>query len=142
MGAAPWMSSPAPLDRVANTADSVIGTRIVDGEALMHGKATHGFSIRSGISGDVYVGRALIDMYAKCGRSKRLVLFWIGCTRNLVSLNVILVGLSGLRYANLDWFIGNRFKRPLAEDLIKAGAKFIQAIQTNTMKSVPEQKYI
>ncbi|KAI8557114.1 hypothetical protein RHMOL_Rhmol05G0309800 [Rhododendron molle] len=34
----------------------------------MHGKATHGFSIRSGISGYVYIGSALVDMYAKCGR--------------------------------------------------------------------------
>ncbi|KAF7140951.1 hypothetical protein RHSIM_Rhsim06G0228100 [Rhododendron simsii] len=34
----------------------------------MHGKATHSFSIRSRISGYVYVGSALVDMYTKCGR--------------------------------------------------------------------------
>ncbi|KAL8135710.1 hypothetical protein AgCh_010370 [Apium graveolens] len=36
--------------------------------ALRHGKAAHGFSLRSGISYNVYVCSALIDMYANCGR--------------------------------------------------------------------------
>ncbi|XWS24531.1 hypothetical protein CRYUN_Cryun28dG0110900 [Craigia yunnanensis] len=36
--------------------------------ALIHGKAAHGFSLRTGISNDVHVGSALVDMYAKCGR--------------------------------------------------------------------------
>ncbi|KAL6506666.1 hypothetical protein OROHE_022498 [Orobanche hederae] len=36
--------------------------------ALMHGKAAHCFSLKSGISGDVYVGSALTDMYANCGK--------------------------------------------------------------------------
>lgn len=36
--------------------------------ALMHGKAAHCFSLKRGISGDVYVGSALIDMYANCGK--------------------------------------------------------------------------
>ncbi|GFP86623.1 pentatricopeptide repeat-containing protein at1g20230 [Phtheirospermum japonicum] len=36
--------------------------------ALMHGKGAHCFSLRRGISGNVYVGSALIDMYANCGK--------------------------------------------------------------------------
>lgn len=36
--------------------------------ALRHGKAAHGFSLRTGISCNVYVCSALIDMYANCGR--------------------------------------------------------------------------
>ncbi|TXG52000.1 hypothetical protein EZV62_021169 [Acer yangbiense] len=36
--------------------------------ALMHGKAVHCYSIRTGISNDIFVSSALIDMYAKCGR--------------------------------------------------------------------------
>ncbi|KAL8202120.1 hypothetical protein R6Q57_011267 [Mikania cordata] len=36
--------------------------------ALMHGKAAHAFSLKTGISDSVYVGSALIDMYANCGR--------------------------------------------------------------------------
>ncbi|KAL2499298.1 Pentatricopeptide repeat-containing protein [Abeliophyllum distichum] len=36
--------------------------------ALTHGKAAHCFSLRWEFSDDVYVGSALIDMYANCGR--------------------------------------------------------------------------
>ncbi|KAI8556988.1 hypothetical protein RHMOL_Rhmol05G0298900 [Rhododendron molle] len=60
---------------------------------LIHGKAAHGFSIRSGISDDVYVGSALIDMYAKCGRIKTSRLCFDRMPmRNLVSWNAILGG--------------------------------------------------
>ncbi|KAJ8439794.1 hypothetical protein Cgig2_029054 [Carnegiea gigantea] len=61
--------------------------------ALMHGKAAHCFSIRRGIMHDVFVGSALIDMYAKCGkiRDSRLC-FDAMTTRNLVTWNVIIGG--------------------------------------------------
>ncbi|XP_065851434.1 pentatricopeptide repeat-containing protein At1g20230-like [Euphorbia lathyris] len=61
--------------------------------ALMHGKAAHCFSLKSGISGNVYVGSALIDMYAKCGRIhvSRLC-FDMMPTRNLVSWNALMAG--------------------------------------------------
>ncbi|KAL8524185.1 hypothetical protein ACS0TY_013960 [Phlomoides rotata] len=36
--------------------------------ALMHGKAAHCFSLRRNITAGVYVGSALIDMYANCGK--------------------------------------------------------------------------
>ncbi|CAL5349448.1 unnamed protein product [Camellia sinensis] len=61
--------------------------------ALMHGKAAHGFSLRRGISFDVYVGSALIDMYAKCGRIEASQLFFDGMpTRNLVCWNALMAG--------------------------------------------------
>ncbi|WCJ24991.1 Pentatricopeptide repeat (PPR) superfamily protein [Euphorbia peplus] len=63
--------------------------------ALMHGKAAHCFSLKSGISGNIYVGSALIDMYAKCGRihvSRRC--FDMMTTRNLVSWNALMAGYS------------------------------------------------
>lgn len=61
--------------------------------ALMHGKAIHCFSIRKGIFGDVYVGSALIDMYAKCGRIQLSRLcFDKMATRNLVSWNAMMRG--------------------------------------------------
>jgi len=61
--------------------------------ALMHGKAAHCFSIRRAIMHDVFVGSALIDMYAKCGkiRDSRLC-FDTMPTRNLVTWNVIIGG--------------------------------------------------
>ncbi|TQD68728.1 hypothetical protein C1H46_045739 [Malus baccata] len=36
--------------------------------ALMHGKAVHCLALRRGISNNVYVGSALIDMFAICGK--------------------------------------------------------------------------
>ncbi|XP_051124330.1 pentatricopeptide repeat-containing protein At1g20230 isoform X1 [Andrographis paniculata] len=59
--------------------------------ALMHGKAAHCFSLKSGISDGVYVGSALIDMYANCGKieiARRC--FDRMPIRNLVCWNAIL----------------------------------------------------
>ncbi|XP_010255945.1 PREDICTED: pentatricopeptide repeat-containing protein At1g20230 [Nelumbo nucifera] len=61
--------------------------------ALMHGKAAHCFSIRRGISSDVYVGSALVDMYAKCGKIGDARKCFDGMpTRNLVCWNAIVRG--------------------------------------------------
>ncbi|WRX30641.1 Pentatricopeptide repeat - like 10 [Theobroma cacao] len=35
--------------------------------ASLHGKQLHGFALRVGLFEDVFVGNALVDMYAKCG---------------------------------------------------------------------------
>jgi pentatricopeptide repeat protein len=61
--------------------------------ALMHGKAAHCFSLRRGFSNDVYVGSALIDMYANCGKIQLSRLcFEKMPTRNLVCWNAIMGG--------------------------------------------------
>eukprot|EP01018_Ginkgo_biloba_P034705 Gb_25843 [translate_table: standard] len=55
--------------------------------ALQEGKAIHDYIIRSGLESDVFVGSALVDMYAKCGNlesarqvfdkmSRRNVVLW------------------------------------------------------------------
>ncbi|KAJ4954439.1 hypothetical protein NE237_011222 [Protea cynaroides] len=63
--------------------------------ALMHGKAAHCFSHRRGISDDVYVGSALIDMYAKCGKiGDAQHCFDMMPTTNLVCWNAIVGGYS------------------------------------------------
>ncbi|XP_042485748.1 pentatricopeptide repeat-containing protein At1g20230-like [Macadamia integrifolia] len=63
--------------------------------ALMHGKAAHCFSLRWGISDDVYVGSALIDMYAKCGKiGDARHFFDMMPTTNLVCWNAIVGGYS------------------------------------------------
>ncbi|KAJ4950512.1 hypothetical protein NE237_027344 [Protea cynaroides] len=36
--------------------------------ASLQGSGAHGFSLRSGLFDDVFVGNAIVDMYAKCGR--------------------------------------------------------------------------
>lgn len=61
--------------------------------ALMHGKAAHGFSLRRDISLDYYVGSALIDMYAKCGRIREARLCFDKMpSRNLVCWNAMARG--------------------------------------------------
>ncbi|XP_020083795.1 pentatricopeptide repeat-containing protein At1g20230-like [Ananas comosus] len=63
--------------------------------ALMHGRSTHCFSLRKGFIGDVYVGSALVDMYAKCGRIKDArTMFDAMPVRNVVSWNAMLGGYS------------------------------------------------
>ncbi|PON92828.1 DYW domain containing protein [Trema orientale] len=61
--------------------------------ALMHGKAAHCFSLRTGIFIDVYVGSALVDMYANCGKLQLSRLCFDKMpTRNLVCWNAIMSG--------------------------------------------------
>ncbi|KMS99599.1 hypothetical protein BVRB_1g022460 [Beta vulgaris subsp. vulgaris] len=61
--------------------------------ALMHGKAAHCFSLRRGLVNDVFVGSALIDMYAKCGKIRDSQLCFDAMpTRNSVSWNTIIGG--------------------------------------------------
>ncbi|XP_074263760.1 pentatricopeptide repeat-containing protein At1g20230-like [Silene latifolia] len=61
--------------------------------ALMHGKAAHCFSLRRGMVQDVFVGSALIDMYAKCGKIRDSQLCFDAMpTKNLVTWNVIIGG--------------------------------------------------
>eukprot|EP01018_Ginkgo_biloba_P036697 Gb_40434 [translate_table: standard] len=61
--------------------------------ALHQGKGVHGYIIRRGFESDVFVGTALIDMYAKCGSidiARRV--FDKMHNRNVVSWNSIIAG--------------------------------------------------
>ncbi|CAI9262333.1 unnamed protein product [Lactuca saligna] len=61
--------------------------------ALSHGKSAHGFSLKTGISNNVYVGTALIDMYANCGRIKLSRVFFDRMpVRNIACWNAIMGG--------------------------------------------------
>ncbi|XP_049370835.1 pentatricopeptide repeat-containing protein At1g20230 [Solanum verrucosum] len=61
--------------------------------ALVHGKATHCFSLRNWFSDDVYVSSALIDMYANCGRIQLArIIFDRMPVRNLVCWNAMTSG--------------------------------------------------
>eukprot|EP01018_Ginkgo_biloba_P019323 Gb_30147 [translate_table: standard] len=61
--------------------------------ALEHGKAVHEDIIRNGFQSDVFVGSALIDMYAKCGRiDKARKIFNRMQRRNVVSWTAMIVG--------------------------------------------------
>lgn len=57
------------------------------------GKEIHGYAIRCGLDGDLFIGSALIDMYAKCTRVEdSLMLFNILPHRDSISWNSIIAG--------------------------------------------------
>eukprot|EP01018_Ginkgo_biloba_P026238 Gb_36365 [translate_table: standard] len=61
--------------------------------ALQQGKWVHNCIIRSGFDSNIYVGSALIDMYAKCGSVKiARQLFDKMSTRNVVSWSAMIAG--------------------------------------------------
>jgi len=61
--------------------------------ALMHGRSAHCFVLRKGFFHDIYVGSALVDMYAKCGRVRDgRKIFDAMPSRNVVSWNAMIGG--------------------------------------------------
>eukprot|EP01018_Ginkgo_biloba_P024045 Gb_25029 [translate_table: standard] len=61
--------------------------------ALEYGKEIHRDIIGSGFQSDVYVGSALVDMYAKCGSIENACnVFYKMPARNIVSWNAMIVG--------------------------------------------------
>eukprot|EP01018_Ginkgo_biloba_P036001 Gb_24114 [translate_table: standard] len=60
---------------------------------LCHGKEIHGYILRNGFESNVFVGSALIDMYAKCQSIEDArIVFDIFSQRNVVSWNVMIAG--------------------------------------------------
>lgn len=61
--------------------------------ALQQGKEIHGYTIRRGILANVFVGSALIDMYAKCGNVDiAQKVFYQLPEKNVVSWTAMIVG--------------------------------------------------
>lgn len=59
------------------------------------GKQVHGFAVRSGLVDDVFVGNALVDMYAKCSKmSEANRVFEQMKEKDVVSWNVMVTGYS------------------------------------------------
>eukprot|EP01018_Ginkgo_biloba_P037431 Gb_29873 [translate_table: standard] len=69
--------------------------------ALQQGKWIHDYIVRSGFESDVFVGTALIDMYAKCGsiENSRQV-FDKMSARNVVSWSALIAGYAQNGHAN------------------------------------------
>lgn len=58
---------------------------------LLKGKEVHGFAIRHGFDGDVFIGSSLIDMYANCNRVEdSYKLFWFLPQHDDVSWNSVI----------------------------------------------------
>ncbi|KAG0470930.1 hypothetical protein HPP92_017630 [Vanilla planifolia] len=61
--------------------------------ALRYGSCSHSYVITSGLSSDVSINNALIDMYAKCGKLETSRIIFDGMKkRDLVSWNVMISG--------------------------------------------------
>ncbi|KAL3520420.1 hypothetical protein ACH5RR_018569 [Cinchona calisaya] len=68
---------------------------------LEQGKEIHIYVMQNGFDLDVYIGSALIDMYAKCGSMERsLVVFFKLLEKNLFCWNSVIEGLAAHGYAN------------------------------------------
>ncbi|GLJ06991.1 hypothetical protein SUGI_0054920 [Cryptomeria japonica] len=76
--------------------------------SLENGKELHGYAIKNGFESDIFVGSALIDMYAKCGSIElsRQVFDRIS-PKNVVSWNAMITGygLHGMGMEMLDLFV-------------------------------------
>lgn len=60
---------------------------------VVKGKEIHGYAIRHGFDGDVFIGSSLIDMYAKCNRVEHsLRAFYLLPYRDAISWNSIIAG--------------------------------------------------
>lgn len=63
--------------------------------ASLRGRQVHGFSIRSGLVDDVFVGNAVVDMYAKCGKMEEAnKVFQRMKFKDVVSWNAMVTGYS------------------------------------------------
>lgn len=63
--------------------------------ALLWGKQIHGFALRSALFEDVFVGNAVVDMYAKCGMMEEAKeVFKRMKVKDVVSWNAMVTGLS------------------------------------------------
>ncbi|KAK7273426.1 hypothetical protein RIF29_14475 [Crotalaria pallida] len=63
--------------------------------ASLQGKQIHGFAVRSGLVDDVFVGNAVVDMYAKCGKmDEASLVFERMKVKDVVSWNAMVTGYS------------------------------------------------
>ncbi|GMH02355.1 hypothetical protein Nepgr_004194 [Nepenthes gracilis] len=98
--------------------------------ALDLGKQVHFVSMQQGLCLDVYVGSALIDMYAKCGSLDRsLVVFYKLREKNLFCWNAIIEGLAVHGYAQKAL---SMFHRMLSGNIKPNGITFISILSACT----------
>uniref|UniRef100_A0A2N9GYI2 Pentacotripeptide-repeat region of PRORP domain-containing protein n=1 Tax=Fagus sylvatica TaxID=28930 RepID=A0A2N9GYI2_FAGSY len=98
--------------------------------ALDLGKEIHLYILQNGFDLDVYIGSALIDMYAKCGNLDRsLSVFFKLQEKNLFCWNSVIDGLAVHGYANEALKMFRRMER---EKMKPNGITFISVLSACT----------
>ncbi|GMY31765.1 pentatricopeptide repeat-containing protein At1g06143 [Fagus crenata] len=98
--------------------------------ALDLGKEIHLYILQNGFDLDVYIGSALIDMYAKCGNLDRsLSVFFKLREKNLFCWNSVIDGLAVHGYANEAL---KMFRRMESEKIKPNGITFISVLSACT----------
>uniref|UniRef100_A0A2N9IEF3 Pentacotripeptide-repeat region of PRORP domain-containing protein n=1 Tax=Fagus sylvatica TaxID=28930 RepID=A0A2N9IEF3_FAGSY len=102
--------------------------------ALDLGKEIHLYILQNGFDLDVYIGSALIDMYAKCGNLDRsLSVFFKLQEKNLFCWNSVIDGLAVHGYANEALKMFRRMER---EKIKPNGITFISVLNACTHAAV------
>ncbi|KNA16132.1 hypothetical protein SOVF_091990 [Spinacia oleracea] len=105
--------------------------------ALDLGKKIHFYIVREGISLDVYVGSALVDMYAKCGKLERsLVVFLNLREKNLYCWNSIIEGLATHGHGKSAIAM---FDKMVGENVKPNGVTFISVLSGCTHSGLVEE---
>lgn len=105
--------------------------------ALDLGKEIHLYAMEMGFDLDVYIGSALIDMYAKCGSlDKSLVVFFKLRKKNLFCWNSIIEGLAVHGYAEEALAMFSRMQR---EKIKPNGVTFISVLGACTHAGLVEE---
>uniref|UniRef100_A0A5B7A6W9 Pentatricopeptide repeat-containing protein n=1 Tax=Davidia involucrata TaxID=16924 RepID=A0A5B7A6W9_DAVIN len=105
--------------------------------ALDLGKEIHMYVLQNGFDLDVYIGSALIDMYAKCGSLDRsLVVFFKLREKNLFCWNSVIEGLAVHGYAEEALAMFSRMER---EKIKPNGVTFISILSACTHAGLVEE---
>jgi len=90
------------------------------------GKEIHGYAVRNGFDGDVFIGSSLIDMYGKCNRLEcSLHTFYIMPRKDAISWNSIIAGC--VQNGEFDRGLGF-FRRMLKENVRPMAVSFSSVI--------------
>ncbi|XP_072967122.1 pentatricopeptide repeat-containing protein At1g06143 [Typha angustifolia] len=106
--------------------------------ALEVGRELHLFATLNGFTLDVYIGSALVDMYAKCGSiEKALLVFYKLVEKNLFCWNSIIEGLAahGRAKEALDMF----YKMKMVGEIKPNGVSFLSVLSACTHGGLVEE---
>ncbi|KAJ8749211.1 hypothetical protein K2173_018685 [Erythroxylum novogranatense] len=129
------------MTKMGITADAVTMATVISAcahlGALDLGKEIHYYVISNAFKLDVYIGSALIDMYAKCGSLDRsLLLFYKLQQKNLFCWNAVIDGLAvhGYAEAALAMFVKMEW-----EKIKPNGVTFISVLRACTHAGLVEE---